>query len=299
VVSEELACPDLAALLSRHSPEACIIFNQCESLPGISGSEHEVARIIESQGFAYTGAAPEALRLTGDKAETKRLLDRHRIPTPRWRVYDSPCAADWELFPAIVKVVREHCSLSLTPESVVLNRHELETRIAHILAHHRQPALVEDFIDGREFHVPVWDDGAPALLPIVEMDFSACDNVHDRLCTYDSKFTPDSHHYRVIQSVIPASLTASEMKELERVTLSAYRVIGCRDYARLDVRKRGDTFHVLDVNPNADLDRDASIACAAECSGLAYPAVMTHLVRLAASRHPRLGGGGSAPAQKA
>jgi D-alanine-D-alanine ligase len=290
VVSEELSTPDLAALLARHSPETHIVFNQCESLPGVSGSEHEVARIIASRGFAYTGATPEALRLTGDKAETKRLLDLHRIPTPRWRIYDTPDAADWTLFPSIVKAAREHCSLSLTPDSVVFTRRELEMRIAHILARHSQPALVEDFIDGREFHVPVWGNGRPALLPVVEMDFSACNNIHDRLCTYDSKFTPGSRAYTVIESLIPAPLDASDLRTLERVTLDAYRVIGCRDYARLDVRKRDGTFYVLDVNPNADLDCEASIACAAELSGLSYPDVMTRLVRLAAGRHPRFGG---------
>jgi D-alanine-D-alanine ligase len=286
VVAAELLDHDLPALLSAHSPEACIVFNQCEGLPGVPGSEHEVARIIESLGFACTGAPHDALLLTGDKAETKRLLETHRIPTPRWRVYDAPDAADWNLFPAIVKAVREHCSLSLTPESVVLNRRELETRIAHVLTRHGQPALVEDFIDGREFHVPVWGNGTPALLPVVEMDFSACDNVHDRLCTYDSKFTPESRLYNAIGSLIPAPLDAADLTELERVTLNAYRAVGCRDYARLDVRKRGGTFYVLDVNPNADLDSEASIACAAEHSGLAYPDVMTRLVRLAACRHP-------------
>lgn len=287
VMTAELTDHDLPTLLSEHSPRDVIVFNQCEALPGVSYSEHEVVRIIEAHGFTYTGAPFETLRLTGDKAETKRLLDANDIPTPLWRVYDTPHAPDWALFPAIVKTVREHCSLSLTPESVVLSRAELEARITYILTHYGQPALVEDFIDGREFHVPVWGNGTPVLLPVVEMDFSACGNIHDRLCTYDAKFDPESRDYNAIQSLIPSPLDAPDLTALSHVTLRAYHATGCRDYARLDVRKRDGTFYVLDVNPNADLDSEASIACAAECSGFAYRDVMTRLVRLAAGRHPQ------------
>ena len=112
-------------------------------------------------------------------------------------------------------------------------------------------------------------------------------SLRDRLCTYDAKFSPDSLEYAAINSLIPAPLNEQELAALSHVTLTAYRATGCRDYARLDVRKRDGIFYVLDVNPNADLDGEASIACAAECSGLSYSELMTRLVRFAARRHPR------------
>lgn len=286
VVSAAITDSDLPRLLSRYSSRDLIVFNQCESIPGIPHSEHEVARIIEKHGFVYTGSTPEVLWLTGDKAETKRVLDAHNIPTPAWRVYTEPSAGDWNIFPAIVKTTREHCSLSLGPESVVMNVRELEARIAFILSNYDQPALVEDFIDGREFHVPVWGNGKLEMLPVVEMDFSAFGDMHDRLCTYDSKFIPESRHYKVIESLIPAPLSKKELRQLERVSLDAYRAVGCRDYARLDIRKRDGRFYVLDINPNADLDCEASIACAARHTGLSYQEMMTYLVRLAAHRRP-------------
>lgn len=286
VVAEALTDGDLSAVLARHSPRERVVFNQCECIPGVPFSEHIAVQIIEAFGFAYTGASPEALLLTGDKAATKRILDSHNIPTPIWNVYTEPVAGDWTIFPAIVKATREHCSLSLSPASVVLNRPELEKRIAFILDNHCQPALVEDFIDGREFHVPVWGNGTLTVLPVVEMDFSACKDVHDRLCTYDAKFTPDSRDYNIIQSLIPAPLHPDELQTLERVCRDAYRALGCRDYARLDIRERNGAFYVLDVNPNADLDSDASIACAADYSGITYPELMHQLVGLAANRHP-------------
>jgi D-alanine-D-alanine ligase len=286
VISAELSNKDLTSLLLRHFSRDLIIFNQCESIPGIPYSEHEAVRIIESLGFVYTGSTPDVLMLTANKAETKKILESYNIPTPDWRVYNEPVAGDWNIFPAIVKTALEHCSISLGRESVVLNSRELESRIEYILKNYDQPALVEDFIDGREFHVPIWGNGEIKMLPVVEMDFSVFHDVHDRLCTYDSKFIPKSRHYKIIESLHPAPLSPDDLKILERVSIEAYRAIGCRDYARLDVRKRDGIFYVLDVNPNADLDSDASIACSAGYSGISYIEMMNYLVRLAANRHP-------------
>lgn len=286
VVSAELADCDLAALLERHASDAGIVFNQCESLPGLPHSEHAAADIIDASGFIYTGSPPDVIQLASDKAASKRLLEAHAIPTPAWQVFDRPEADGWNIFPAIVKTTREHCSLGLNAQSVVLDKRELQARIAYILEYFNQPALVEDFIDGREFHVPIWGNGTATVLPAVEMDFSAFGDVHDRLCTYEAKFSPESRHYRTIESRIPAPLTADEQLRLEQICLATYRAFGCRDYARLDIRKRGSEFLVLDVNPNADLDSEASIACAAAHIGIDYPALLHRLVRLAARRHP-------------
>ncbi|MDD4102890.1 MAG: hypothetical protein PHU80_09730 [Kiritimatiellae bacterium] len=285
VQTAELRDSGLDTLLDNYSADDFVVFNQCESLPGVPHSEHAAVRIIEDCGFAYTGSAPEVLALTEDKAETKSVLAAHNIPTPAWQVFHEPDAAGWNAYPAIVKAVREHCSISLSPESVVLNRQEMETRIKHILQKYRQPALVEDFIDGREFHVPLWGNGHIQMLPVVEMDFSAFRDIHDRLCTYDSKFIPASRHYNVIETLIPAPLAPAQLAALERVCQDTYRALGCRDYARLDVRMRDGVFYVLDVNPNADLDSEASIACAAEQAGFPYPDMLKHLVSLAARRH--------------
>jgi D-alanine-D-alanine ligase len=290
VIPVEVNRSDLDSLLSGHSADELIVFNQCESIPGVPHSEHEAARIIESQGFTYTGSTPDVLKLAGNKIKTKELLDSMNVPTPGWRVYHEPSVGDWDLFPAIVKTSYEHCSISLNPESVVMNTRELESRVEYILENFNQPAMVEDFIDGREFHIPLCGNGKLRMLPPVEMDFSAFNDIHDRLCTYDSKFDPGSMHYKKIESRIPAPLGNTALKRLEKICIQAFRAIGCRDYARMDVRERDGRFYVLDVNPNADLAIDASIACSAEYSGMSYPEMMAYLVSLAARRHARYSG---------
>ena len=285
VISVKICGQNLRDILSCYSPQEMVVFNQCECIPGIPHSEHEAARIIESIGFVYTGSTPEVLMLSENKFEAKQKLESNNILTPEWKIYEEPDTNGWDLFPAIVKTACEHCSISLSPESVVMNSVELKTRIEYILNNYNQPALVEDFIDGREFHVPVYGNGTLNMLPAVEMDFSAFNDIHDRLCTYDSKFDPGSLHYNKIEGLIPAPLSETALISLEEICHDAYRAIGCRDYARMDVRERNGKFFILDVNPNADLDIDASIACSAEYSGITYPMMMNYLVRLAATRH--------------
>ena len=289
-----LCDPDLETCLKHYHPHEWIVFNWCEELPGMPHSDSKVAEILESEGFTYTGPTPETLRLSWDKAHLKQLLDKHGLPTPRWRIYSVADPGDWRYFPAMVKPSQEHCSLGVTTDAVVRNADGLGNRIAYILDMFRQPALVEDFIDGREFHVSLWGNGDVRMLPVAEMDFSRFDDVRDRLCTYESKFHPGSRHYEDIQLLLPAPLTDAEYDRLYSTAQAAYRTYGCRDFARLDIRLRNGIFYILDINPNPDISSDASLACAAEAAGFSFGAMGSHLISLAAARHPVFGEGFSA-----
>jgi D-alanine-D-alanine ligase len=284
-----VADDDIAQHLHSFDPSEYIIFNWCESLPGLTHSEWLVAKRLEMLGFTFTGADSETLALAQDKFRVKVLLDQAGIPTPTWRIFHQAEPCDWNRFPAIVKPMNEHCSAGITRDSVVLNQSELENRIPFILETYNQPAMVEDFIDGREFHVSVWGNENLTVLPAAEMDFSFFSNIKDRLCTYDSKFIPGSNHYEKIETLLPAPLTPEETQALEKVCCDAYRVLGCRDYARMDIRLRDNLFYVLDVNPNADISHEASMACAAEIAGVSYGQMSSLFVRLAARRHPVFG----------
>ncbi|MCX5848619.1 MAG: ATP-grasp domain-containing protein [Deltaproteobacteria bacterium] len=283
-----VANDDIAGHLSPFDPAEYIIFNWCEEIPGIEHSEWLVAKKLEMMGFTFTGADSEALSLAHDKYRVKVILDEAKIPTPAWQIFHSPKPQDWEIFPAIVKPQNEHCSAGITPESVVLNQADLKNRISFVLDKYSQPALVEDFIDGREFHVSVWGNETLTVLPAAEMDFSCFGNAQDRLCTYEAKFLPGSRHYEKIETLLPAPLTSEEKNALEQVCENAYRATGCRDYARMDIRLRDNIFYVLDVNPNADISNDASMACAAEEAGISYARMASLIVRMAAQRHPVL-----------
>lgn len=280
---------DLVARLRRFDPAEVIVLNICEELPGIPRSEAQVASILEQMGFVYTGTTAEALALSWDKVQVNRRLDEHGVPTPRWQVHESGELDGWDCFPAIVKPAGLHSSFGVTSDSVVQTPAELGRRIAYVLEEFGQPALVEDFIDGREFHVAAWGNGRVRLLPPVEMDMTAFENFRDRLCTFESKFCPGSRHYEQIRLRVPVSLEPAEYYLLEQVVLKAYRACGCRDYARLDLRLRDGNFYVLDVNPNADFSRGTSMVEAAAAAGYSFGAMVSRLVQMASRRHPNWG----------
>jgi D-alanine-D-alanine ligase len=280
---------ELGTVLSRFDPSRWIVLNWVDGLPGHDRGDVVAALELRLNGYTYTGSPPEVLALSYDKPRCKQLLRRAGVPTPRGRVYDHSGAVDWSEFPAIVKPAHAHCSTGITSDSVVLGRPDLRRRVEHVIETHGQPALVEPFVDGREFHVSLWGNGRIDVLPPAEMDFSRFDDVRDRLCTWDAKFNPGSRHYEGISVKLPADLDESELGTLERVSLAAARVVGCRDYARVDLRLQDGDFLVLDVNPNPDITHDASFALAAELVGTSYGELGSRLVNLAAQRHPLLG----------
>lgn len=278
--------PDLQSILAGYDPRDVIVFNYCEALPGVERGEAGVAEMLERLRFTYTGASADVLKRCYDKPLVKRLLESQGVPTPAWKLFQSPAEGGWNCFPAIVKPACEHCSFGIDAGAVVLDPGQLTQRVSYVLETFQQPAIVEDFVDGREFHVPIWGNDRPEMLPPVEIDFSALDNLCDRLCSYDAKFIPESAAYRKIKSWAPARLSPGELSQLEAASKAAYRSLDCRDYGRIDVRLREGVFYVLDVNPNADLSFDASLALAAEKAGYCYGALGSRVLELALERHP-------------
>ncbi len=279
---------DLVSALDEYHPQELVVFNWCEGVPGVPHSDALVAETLETLNFAYTGSSPQVLALSQDKQQVKELLDRHHIPTPEWQVYASPELDGWEHFPAIVKPAQEHCSFGITPEAVVMTPDELHDRVTFVLATFHQPALVETFISGPEFHVTLLGNAPPQVLPPVEIDFSEFSDVRDQICAYDFKYVPGSIHYEKTY-LVSAELSEDEQRLLEQTSRLAYQTIGCRDYARLDIRLQDGVFYVLDVNPNAGFSQGGSLSFAAQMAGYSYGQLGSHLVNLAAQRHAVLG----------
>ncbi len=276
----------LGERLRAFDPQDHIVFNWCEELPGIPHSEPQVAARLEQLGFVFTGSSGVALALSQDKPRVKRLLEAAHIPTPRWQVFTDPVVGTWNIFPAIVKAAHEHCSIGIAAESIVTSAAELENRIAYILATHQQPALVEEFINGREFHHAAWGNGRVSVLPAAEMDYGDLTDIRDRLFTYDAKYVRDSRLYQKIELCMPAELDPPALAELKRIVLATYRAAGCRDYGRIDLRYLNGVFYVIDVNPNPDINPLTSMTYAAAEVGYSYGEMGSRIINLAAARHP-------------
>ena len=286
---EELNSPYLEKILKKYDPDNTIIFNLCETLPGIPHSEKRVVQTIENSGFTYTGNDPELIDLSYDKQKVKELLVSLGVPVPYGAVLAPEEAAGWSLFPAIVKPSREHCSLTITEKSVVYDISSLRDQIILVNNELNQPALVEEFIDGREFFVPVWSNDPPEILPVVEMSFSNFTEARKKICTYESKFVPGSDHYEKIETLVPAPLQPKLLRKLEKTAHKVWQGFRCLDYARLDFRLRNDEFFLLDINPNNDISFNASFALSAEITGCSYSQMVRRIVMMAAERHPVYG----------
>jgi D-alanine-D-alanine ligase len=291
VIRVQLEDNQLASLLNGYDPMRLIVFNWCEEVPGIPRSSWMVAQELERQGFTYTGADYPALVFSQDKRQVQQRLKDACVPTPEWKIVYSARELAWDLYPAIVKPAFEHYSLGITRESVIVSQAELTARVSYVIEQYQQPVLLEEFIDGREFHVGVVGNGNLYMLPPAEIDFSIFDDIHDRLCTYEANFVPTSLAYQSSFAKLPIEFTAEELASMENVVLGAYRATGCRDYARMDLRMRDGNFYILDVNHNADISPDGSLIKAAEMVGYPYGQFGSLLVNLAAERHPVFGNG--------
>jgi D-alanine-D-alanine ligase len=274
--------------LDAYDPLEWLVFNWCEGFQGLPWSEDLVTKELETRGFAFTGAGSKILKSNQDKWRVKRVLHAAKVPTPMGRVMNSAVeAAEWGYFPAIVKPVGQHCSIGISSNSVVDNRETLIRQIRMVYGEFGQAALVEPFIDGREFHVAVWGKRKIEALPPVELDFSAFPDLHERLYTYECKFIRGSRGMMGIDWYCPAPENAKLRAKIQSVAVAAYRAAGCRDYARMDMRLWNGRPMVLDVNANPDLHPESVLPMAAEATGKNYGAMAARLVELAMPRLQR------------
>jgi D-alanine-D-alanine ligase len=276
---------DLTMLLNQYDPDKIIVFNCCEDIPGIRRSCALAAQKLEMLGFIFTGADSNALTLSQDKREIKRRLEKAGIPTPIWEVFTTAKCRTWKRFPAIVKPAFEHCSCGITREAVVQTPAELAQRLSYVLEEFQQPAIIEDFIDGCEFHVGVIGNGTLHVLPPGQIDYLDFSDIHDRLCTYESNFDKTCLAYRLTAPKMSCTLGQAELGALNDIVAKAYHATNCRDYARMDIRLLDGFFYVLDVNPNADIGPQTSLALGAKKIGYSYGKFGSLLVNLAAQRH--------------
>lgn len=278
---------DVAGPIKHFDPREHIIFNWCEGLGDDPNAYDAIPPVLEKMGFAYTGCDAWSLATSQNKAVTKIILLQHKIPTPVSRVFDRAVISGWRRFPAMVKPAAEHCSFGITRESVVDTPQQLKDRVQYVLDTWKEPALVEDFIDGVEYNVSLWGNGESAqVLPIGAIDYAAFTDYHDRLCTFEAKWNPESDAYRLSGVQCPAQLEPALQRRIERVALKTFRALRMRDYGRIDIRVRNGVPYVLDVNANPDITMEGGFARSARAAGYDYGQMSARILGLAARRMP-------------
>ncbi|MBN2791484.1 MAG: ATP-grasp domain-containing protein [Desulfuromonadales bacterium] len=269
--------------LENFSPD--LIFNLCEGFWGDAHQEMNVAGVFELLGMNYSGSQPLCLGLTQNKLLTKKLLLQQGLATPKFRLAppeeNLPDVAELR-YPLIVKPAWEDASQGIEAASVVESLRLMSDRVAYIHEVYRQPALIEEFIDGRELNVAILADGGLTTLPIAEITFAA--DLPRPIVCFDSKWTPESAAYRGTKPVCPVQLTALETELISEAAQSAFTLLNCRDYARIDIRLRDRTPYILEVNANPDISPDAGLARSAGAAGLSYPQLIEKIVNCTSKR---------------
>ncbi len=271
--------------LSAFSPQDTFVFNNCDGFDGENFGSVPVTQVIEDLGFSHTGSTPEVISMCVDKVRAKERMIAYGVPTPSFQVFTEPRGKVELKYPLFVKPMAEDASVGIDLKSVVTNEAELFARIRYLRSVYDQPALVEEFIPGRELTVSMWgNNGTVETLPITEEDFSQIEDPLMCILTYESKWVAGSPLYENILVRCPAVLPLSMEECVIRTAVQCYNAIGLRDFGRVDIRYYNGTPYVIDVNEIPDLAPDAGFARSTRNAGYSYPDMVEHLLDLALRR---------------
>ncbi len=282
-------CRSLCESLARLAPD--VVFNLFEGFQGGGAGQGHIAALVELLGLPLTGAGPRSLLLTQDKARCNWMLTAAGVPTPPFYHAARGAKLDRERVgallaagPVIVKPACEDASLGIGPGSVTTSLDAALGQSA-MLTERYGDVLIERFIAGREFNVAIVGWPRPRLLPLAEIEFDSRLLDHERLVTYDAKWSPGGGADLATPVRCPADVAPELARRIEQVALAAYELTDCRDYARIDVRidARGEAY-VIDVNNNCDISPSAGLVRALGVAGQSHAEFIEELVTAAFAR---------------
>ncbi len=272
-----------------------LVFNIAEGLRGPNREAH-VPAICEFYGIPCSGSDPFTLALCLDKARTKEILRAHGIPTADWWVVRASSELPSLMtrvgsYPLFAKPLHEGSSKGITERNVVATPGALAPIVLELLERYQQPVLVETFLPGAEFTCGVLGNGAEArVLPLVGLNFGALPEGALPIYGFEAKWLWDRPDEPLAIFECPAPVSDALRAEIEDVVVRTFTALGCRDWARIDVRlDAAGRVNVVEVNPLPGILPDpADNSClpkAARAAGLDYDALIGACLQAAAARH--------------
>ncbi|HOW98844.1 MAG TPA: hypothetical protein P5567_15070 [Kiritimatiellia bacterium] len=268
---------------------AGLVFNLTERFEGDRRKDLNVAALLELLHLPYTGTGPAGLWLCRDKAAGKRILGYHRIRVPRFaevppgRRKPAGCLR----FPAIVKPMFEDGSDGISLSSVVRSASELEERVRMIHEGRNQPAICEEYVEGRELYIGVVGNQKRHAFPPWELLFGRAGEGGPPIATARVKWDPAYREKWNIRYQ-PAELDPATLRRISLFSRRVFELLKLRDYGRVDLRLTpGGEIVFIEANPNPDISRDAELPQAAALEGMEHAALIGHILNLALRRSPR------------
>jgi len=236
------------------------------ALHGKFGEDGTIQGFLEILGIPYTGSDVLSSALAMDKLKSKQLFTFYNIPTPPWQIVEKDKPLPRLKLPVVIKPQREGSSIGVT---IVQTEEELSEALQR--AYQYDPiAIAEDYIRGRELSVPILDiDSRPTTLPIVEI-------------VPKGKFYDYYHKYTegATEEIVPAPLEKSVELKVREIALSAYKALGCRNFARVDMRLSEDNEpFVLEVNTIPGLTPLSLLPLSARAAGISFSRLIDIIIQ--------------------
>lgn len=271
--------------LTQPAPD--LVFNLMETFGKSQLGLVGVAGLLDLIGVPYVGCGPGEFYLQEDKGLSKKLLAFDGIRYPDFAVFGldlEPVDAGGLRMPLIVKPLRMDASIGIDAKAIVTTIEDMRERVALIHKKIRDAALVEEYIEGREFYVSILGNREPVAFPPIEIDFSGLPEGAPRILDHRAKWVRSSLEFKGTKAVVaqvPEELDA----RLRISALAAYRALRVRDYGRIDMRLTGEgELYVIEVNASCYLQKSGEFALSAAAAGIEYPALVNRIVEVAMER---------------
>ena len=264
-----------------------LVFNLCERFADNDTYEMHVTAVLAMLGQPFTGTGPAGMALRQDKAVTKKLLKFHGVPFPNYATFDNDNLefAGKMRFPLFVKPLHGDTSFGIDDSSLVTEYSKLVERIGFIQTQLKVPALVEEYIEGREFYVGILGNNSVEILPVMELDFAKLPGEYPRIYGHEAKSDPTSPQFGSVNAIVATELLPEVRARLIMAGREAAYALKVRDYARVDVRLSADGIPmVVEVNANPYLERTSAFALAALQAGMGYTTLINRIVEIAKKR---------------
>jgi D-alanine-D-alanine ligase len=238
----------------------------------------------------YTGCNPRGLTLGHDKVLCKQILTYHRIPTPRFVVFlrNKVIRPQRKLkYPLLVKSVIEEASLGITRDSIVYTDKQLVDRVLCVHEEVNTDALVEEFIEGREFYVGVMGNQRLQAFPVWELLFKNLPDDIPNIATARVKWDIEYQRELGVTTRAVTDLPAASIRKIVKLCKHIYRALYLSGYARIDLRVNPEgQIYVPEANPNPDLSYGEDFAESANTIDISYEKLLTRIVNLGLRYQP-------------
>jgi len=264
-----------------------IVFNLLEEFDDYATYDQNIVSYLELQKVPYTGCNPRGLMLARDKAISKKILSFHRIHCPKFHVVkkgQTPHLPKSFTYPVIVKSLIEEGSLGISQGSVVESREKLVERVKYIHNQIQTDAIIESYIEGREFYVGILGNHKLEVLPIWELEFKNVPNDFVPIATSRVKWNSTYREKYGIRSVKAVDLTENEIKTISETCKKIYKRLELNGYARIDLRYTPEKeIYVIEANPNPGIALGEEFSESAEMKGYSYNELLQKVIRLGLS----------------